>query len=645
MKALALAAALLAEAPLAAQVAEVAPNENLVADGLAKIPAGIADAAARYTELRSAVFMGWHPTRREMLILTRFGDAPQVHAVKSPAGARTQLTFFPDRVAGASYGPKNEGSFVFSKDVGGGEFFQLYRFDRASGDIALITDGKSRNTGASWSTSGDRIAYTSTRRNGADNDLYVMDPLDAKTDKMLAQVEGGGWSVQDWSPDDRTLVVSQRISANESYLWTFDVGTGERKLLTPKATGNETVSYGGAQFAADGRSLFVSTDKGSEFQRLARLDLATGKETYLTSDIPGDVGDFSVSRDGKTVAVVTNEDGVDVLRFLDAATGKLRPGPVLPKGVIGGIEWRENGKELGLTLSSARSPADAYSVEATSNTLERWTESETGGLNAATFAEPELVRWKSFDGKMISGFLYLPPARFTGPRPLMIDIHGGPESQSRPSFKGRSNYYLNEMGIALLFPNVRGSSGYGKTFLTLDNGVLREDSVKDVGAALDWVGTRKDLDADRIAITGGSYGGYMTLAIATHYNDKIRCSVEIVGISNFITFLEKTESYRRDLRRVEYGDERDPKMREFFERIAPMNNATRIAKPLYVLQGRNDPRVPYTESEQIVATVRKNQIPVWYLLAKDEGHGFAKKKNQDFALYSTVAFLQEYLLK
>ena len=245
---------------------------------------------------------------------------------------------------------------------------------------------------------------------------------------------------------------------------------------------------------------------------------------------------------------------------------------------------------------------------------------------------------------MISGFLYKPPASFTGKRPVMINIHGGPEGQSRPGFQGRNNYFLNELGIAIVFPNVRGSTGFGKTFSQLDNWEKREDSVKDIGALLDWVSGRPDLDADRVMVMGGSYGGYMTLAVATSYNDRIRCSLDVVGISNFVTFLERTEAYRRDLRRVEYGDERDPKMREFLQRIAPLNHAAKIRKPIFVVQGKNDPRVPVGESEQMVAQLKQQGTPVWYLMATDEGHGFAKKKNADFHFYATVAFIRQYLL-
>ena len=631
-------------ASLFAQSGDVVPNENLVTDGIPAIPASIAEAVGRYAEFRAASFQTWHPARQEMLILTRFGDTNQVHRVKMPGGDRTQLTFFPDRVSVASFPRRGEGDFfLFSKDVGGGEFFQLYRYDVATGAVTLLTDGKSRNTGAVWSTAGDRIAYSSTRRNGKDNDLYVLNPSDPRSDRRLAELEGGGWGAFDWSPDDKTLVVGEFVSINESYLWLFDTATGERKRLTAKGEG-EAVGYFGARFAPDGKSLYVVTDKDSEWRRIAQVDLASGAHRYLTSHVSWDVQSFDPSPDGKTIAFETNEDGASVLHLLDVATGREKPGPKLALGVLSGLEWHPDGSVLGFTLSSARSPSDAYSFAPATGKLERWTESETGGLNAASFVEPELVRWKSFDGRTISGFLYKPPASFAGPRPVVVDVHGGPEGQARPSFLGRSNFWMNELGVARLLPNVRGSSGYGKTFLKLDNGTLREDSVKDIGALLDWIGTRPDLDAARIMVTGGSYGGYMTLASATHFDDRLRCSLSVVGISNFVTFLERTEAYRRDLRRVEYGDEREPKVREFLERTAPLNNVAKITKPLFVVQGKNDPRVPWTESEQMVAALKKDGRPVWYLLARDEGHGFVKRKNQDFQLYSTVAFVRQYLL-
>ena len=636
---------LAAAATTGAQPADIAPNENLVVDGVPKIPATVAETVGRYTEFRAAGLAAWHPVRREILITTRFGDTNQVHRVRMPAGDRTQLTFFPDRVAGVSYEPVRGDFFLFGKDKGGDEFTQLYRYDLATGLATRLTDGgHSQNGAARWSHKGDRIAYASTRRNGRDRDVYVMDPRDPRTDRLVLQVEGGGWFPLDWSPDDAKLLVAQSISANESHLWIVDAARGEKTLLGPKE--GEPLDYNGGVFTHDGKGVYTSADKGSEFHRLTHVDLATGRHTPLTAQIDWDVTDLDLSRDGRTLAFVTNEDGLSVLRLLDTASGKEKAAPKLDlgPGVIGSLEWHASGRDLGFTFASARTPSDVYSLDVGTGKVERWTESETGGLDAAQFSPPELVRWKSFDGRSISGWLYEPAARFTGPRPVIVSIHGGPEGQYQPGFLGRSNYYLRELGVALIYPNVRGSTGYGKTFLKLDNGVLREDSVKDIGALLDWVGTRGDLDKGRIMITGGSYGGYMTLASATHFSDRIRCAVDVVGISNFITFMERTEAYRRDLRRVEYGDERDPKIRAFFEQIAPLNNAGKIGKPLFVVAGRNDPRVPYQEGEQMVATVKKNGTPVWFLMAKDEGHGFSKKRNQDFQFYATAAFIQEYLL-
>jgi dipeptidyl aminopeptidase/acylaminoacyl peptidase len=627
-----------------AQTEFVTPGENLVVEGVSRIPVAMTEEIDRYTEFRYAGLSNWHPTKREMLISTRFAETSQIHLVKFPGGARTQLTFFKDSTGGGSYQPTRGDYFVFTKGVGGNENYQKYRYDFATGAITLLTDGKARNTGGAWSNAGDKYVYESTRRNGEDLDIWTMNPGDPKTNRMLAELKGGGWGVFGFSPDDRQLLVVEYISANESYLWLMDAATGNKTLITPKGEG-EKVLYGSAQFSKDGAGIYVTTDRDSEFQRLAYVDLATRKHTYLTSSINWDVDSFTLSWDGRTIAFVTNEDGLSVLHFFDTASRKELPAPKLPAGVLGSLEWHRNNRDLGFGLESARSTYDTYSLDVKTGKIERWTESETGGINTGEFALPEVVRWKTFDDKMISGLYYKPPAKFAGKRPVIIDIHGGPEGQSRPWFQGENNYFVNEMGIAVIQPNVRGSSGYGKTFLKLDNGFLREGTYKDIAALLDWIKTRPDLDSDRIMVTGGSYGGHMTLAIATFYADRIRCALDVVGPSNFVTFLENTSAYRRDLRRVEYGDERDPKMREFLNRIAPLNNASKIVKPLFVVQGGNDPRVPLSESQQIVQTVRKTGTPVWYLMAKDEGHGFAKKKNRDFLLYSSVLFMREYLLK
>ena len=653
--------------PLCAIAAEPAPKppltpgDNLVIDGIPPIPGELPDQVGRYTESRAAGFQDWHPTRAEMLLTTRFGDTNQLHHVTQPGGARTQLTFFPDRVDGGSFEPTKGEYLVFTKGAGGNEFNQNYRYDFATGEITLLTDGKSRNSRPTWSNNGDRIAYTSTRRNGADTDIYVESPADPKGDKMLAEVKGGGWDLVDWSPDDKQLLVLEGISVNESYIWLFDAQTGAKKEVTPRpAEGAEKVAYSTALFSKDGKGIFVTTDRESEFQRLAYIDLASGKHTYLIPDARFDVDNWDLSHDGKQIAYTLNENGVSTLHLLEIAPGKETVtvgarkdptfNPPLPAAIISSLRFHRDPKQslLAFNVAGARSPSDVYtwSTADGKSTTARWTTSETGGIPASRFVEPELVKWKSFDGKEITGFLYKPDAtKFSGTRPVIINIHGGPEAQYRPGFLGRNNYFINELGCAVLFPNVRGSEGYGKTFLKLDNGLLREDSYKDISALLDWIPSRPELDAGRVMVTGGSYGGFMTLAVATNYADRIRCALDVVGISHLGTFLKNTESYRRDLRRAEYGDERDPKLAEFMERTAPLNNAHKITKPLFVVQGANDPRVPKSEAEQIVATLKKQNTPVWFLMAKDEGHGFAKKKNADYQFYSTVQFIRENLLK
>jgi dipeptidyl aminopeptidase/acylaminoacyl peptidase len=629
---------------LRAQEVTLTPPESIVAENVPKISASLAETAGRYGAYRNAGLADWSPTTREMLVATRFGDTPQLHLVRMPGGARQQLTFFPDAVTNGRFYPSGGDYIVFSKDIGGGEWYQLYRYDLKTADVTLLTDGKARNLMGPWSSEGDHLAYMSTRRSGKDTDLWVMNPADPKTDHLLTKLEGGGWEPLDWSPDDKWILLKEELSINEAYLWLVDTNTGEKTALTPRDS-KEKESYGDGEFSKDGKGVYVTTDKDSEFRRLAYLDLATKQPKYLTSNIPWDVETLQLSHDGRHLAFVTNEAGVSVVHVRKADFEKDETLPQLPAGVVGVIRWHKNSRDLGFTVTNARGSGDAYSIDISTGKIERWTNSETA-VKTDAFPQAELVKWKTFDRKEISGFLYRPPsAKFPGKRPVLVVIHGGPEGQSQPVFLGRSNYYLNELGIVLIYPNVRGSTGYGKTFSLLDNGFQREDTYKDINSLFDWIGTQSDLDASRICVTGGSYGGHMTLAVSSFYSDRIKCSVDIVGMSNLVTFLEHTEAYRRDLRRVEYGDERDPKMHDFLERIAPMNNIEKIKKPMMVVAGKNDPRVPVSESEQIVAALKKQGTPVWYLMGKDEGHGFRKKTNQDFQFYATVEFLQEYLLK
>ena len=614
----------------------------LVADGLPPVSGELASEVARYTEFRSASFVAWHPVEPQILISTRFSNTNQIHRVKTPGGDRNQLTFAAEPVSFATYEPTAGKYLLFLKDQGGDEFSQIYRQDLADGRITLLTDGgRSQNGNIRWSRKGDRIAYDSTRRNGADADLYVMDPLNPETERRLLENRGGGWSVVDWSPDDRRLLVVEGVSVNETRLWSVEVADGKKTRVSPE--GAEPTVWRSAEFHPDGKRAYVVTDRDAEVAYLALLDLSTGKVQRVSASRSWDVERFELSRDGGTLAFTVNEEGLSKLFLLDTGTGAEREVGGVPVGVIGRMGFHPDGRQLAFSVGSSAAPSDVYSVDRAGGSVFRWTESETGGVMLA-LPDPEVVRWKSFDGREISGFLYRPASRFAGRRPVLVMIHGGPESQARPRFMSRWSYLLDQLGVALLEPNVRGSTGYGKTFVKLDNGMLRDGAVQDIGALLDWIGRQPHLDPSRVMVYGGSYGGFMSLAAATQYSDRLRGAIDVVGISNFTTFLENTEDYRRDLRRVEYGDERDPQMRAYFERTAPLTNAGKITKPLFVIQGVNDLRVLRGEVEQIVATTRKNGVPVWYLLGTNEGHGFDRKENQDYLFFATIEFLQRYLL-
>jgi dipeptidyl aminopeptidase/acylaminoacyl peptidase len=638
-----------APAPFA-QSDVVTPPAALVLESVPPISAEIAKKLAPYGEFRPHGMWSWNPAKREMLIRRRLTATNQVHLVSEPGVNPQPLTDYPDSISGASFHPGKGEFFIFARAEGGNEVYRIYRQDIATREVTPLTPEGERVSSFAWSRKGELMVYgtqpvdKNNAARKASTTLHVQDPLHPQSDRVLATFDGGGWGDFRFSEDAKRLVFTEFISANESYIWTMDVATSRKKRVTQPARG-ELVAYESPRFTRDGKNIIAVSDRGSEFKRLVVMPAAGGKERVLTGHLNYDVDEYDLSFDANRLAFVTNENGSSVLRFLDATTLKELPRPPLVQGLIGGLEWRPRSTEIGFHMSSARSAGDVFSYDTTSSKLTRWTNGNNPDLNTSEFAEPRLIKWKSFDGLAITGFHYHPPAKFTGKRPVIVNIHGGPEAQYQPGFIGRNNYYVNELGVAVIFPNVRGSSGFGKSFLKLDNGMKREDSVKDIGALLDWIREQPDLDADRVMITGGSYGGYMTFASAVHFSDRIAGSVAVVGISNFVTFLERTESYRRDLRRVEYGDERDPQMRAFLESIAPLNNVEKIGKPILVVQGFNDPRVPYTEAEQIVATLKKKGTPVWFIMAKDEGHGFVKKPNADYQFYATVEFARQTLLK
>jgi dipeptidyl aminopeptidase/acylaminoacyl peptidase len=618
---------------------------NLVIEGIPEIPARVEERMLQYQNTRSAVLHDWDPSGEGILISTRFGETSQIHQVKQPGGARHQITFFPDAVSDAAMCPdSSQRMFLFMKDVGGSEFYQIFSFDMANGKYELLTDGSSMNGDILWSRRGDRFVYYSTRRNGTDYDLYLAS-LEKPNEASLILQEGGTWNPVDWSPDDTRLLVSKYVSINETYPHILDLSSGKLTRIHPT---DRVIAYGDAAWDRSGDGIFITSDEGSEFKRLRYYDFEKKKFSDITAGIPWDVESVEMSPQGDRLAFTTNEGGVNALYLLDPERKSYKAVPGVPQGLIYGLEFSPDGTRLGFVINTAQTPGDVYVLDTADRSLERWTFSEVGGLDTDSFTAPELIEYETFDSvegkpRTIPAFYFKP--RGEGPFPVIVYAHGGPESQYSPYFSSTFQYWVNELGIAILAPNVRGSSGYGKSFLLLDNGMKREDSVKDIGKLLDWIAGRPELDSRRVAIYGGSYGGYMVLASMIHYPERFTCGVDIVGISSFVTFLENTQDYRRDLRRAEYGDERDPEMRKYLQKISPLGNATAIRKPLFIIQGQNDPRVPVSESEQILEALQTNGGDAWYLLAKDEGHGFVKKSNRDYSTNATVLFLEKYLLQ
>jgi dipeptidyl aminopeptidase/acylaminoacyl peptidase len=626
----------------APSLAAVEERGNLVLDNIPSVETPLTAKLDDYLNSRGASFVDWLPDGG-MLVATRFGDVEQLHRVAMPLGDRTQLTFYrePVTVARSPQSAVAPG-FVFLKDVGGNENSQVYWYDTASRGVRLVSSGQGVNGGLAWSHDGRRVAFHSTARDGVSYDLMIAEPATNQAPRLVFNGFQKNWSVAAWSPDDTKLLIVNFVSANESHLNVLDIATA---VLTPVSEGDDRASIGGAQFTADGRGVYVITNRGAEFDQLRRIDLATGEFEVLTAHIPWDIDTFDRSDDGRYLAWVANVDGMSRLTVVDTVKGT-ESLPPLPDGRIGRIAFDRTGRRIAFSLESPQSPRDAFVVELERNAVVRYTQSEVGPVNPLEFVPAELVRYPTFDKvkrqyRQIPAFVYRPKegTRTPGPHPVLIDIHGGPESQAVPTWSPFTQFLVRELGFTVIAPNVRGSSGYGKTYLDLDNGEDREDSVKDIGALLVWIGLQKDLDAKNVFVSGGSYGGYMSLASMVNFGDRLRGGIDVVGISNFVTFLESTSAYRRDLRRPEYGDERLPKMRAYLQRISPLTNAARISKPLLVVQGLNDPRVPATESQQMVAKIRGRGGEVWYLAAKDEGHGFRKKTNRDFYQKVIVTFL------
>lgn len=606
-------------------------------DGTPEISPALHARLLQYLETRTATLQDLSADGTQVLLTTRFADTAQAHLVSMPMGDRHQLTFRDEPVLAAGFLPGEGAPVIYQSDIGGNENYQLYRLDRTTGRSTLLTDGTSRNAEFMVGRSG-LLAYTSNRRNGRDLDIYLAEP---GGDAELFLPRSGDWHVLDIARDGSRILLQEYVSINDARLYVVD--RASRAVTRLSREGERTSSDRAAIFDATGTHAYVTSDLLGEHVELYEVDLGDPAAPWrpLTHDIPWGVEELALSPDGRTLALTTNEDGISVLRFMDTRTRRATIVSGLPSGVISGLRFAADAAVVGFTVTSPRSTGDVWTVAVRGRTATRWTASELGGLDPEALTEPSLEHFPSFDGRSIPTFYFRP--RGEGPFPTVVWIHGGPEAQSRPWFYALAQFLATEAGIAVLLPNVRGSDGYGRTYLSLDDGRLREDSVRDIGSLLDWIGTRPELDDERVAVYGGSYGGYMVLASLTHYSSRLRAGVDMVGIANFVTFLEATAEYRRDLRRVEYGDESDPEMRAFLTEISPVTRVGDIGVPLFVAHGSNDPRVPVGEAEQIVSAVRGSGHEVWYMLARNEGHGFIRKENRDTFTELSAMFLARHL--
>ena len=631
------AVSLCAAGALAQTSATIATRQSGTAtlQNVPEIPAEVTVAVQRYQNYRAAAFQDWLPDG-SILIATRFGSTQQIHRVTTPGGDRTQITFQSEPVAGASAIPGTQ-RFVFVRDTGGDEWFQIYAAG-LTGDPVQLTEPGTRNQSAAFSPDGQMIAWSRATKGSGEYAIYVADPANAGSAKSVYR-EAGSVAPDDISADRAQLLFTRSISNRESKLFVLDLASGKATEIASKAG---KVRYANARFSRDGRSVYVISDRNSDFGRLVQIDIASGKDTVLTPGLKWDVETFTISDDDRLLAYAVNEDGFSNVVVRDLVTRRALPQPQLPRGVLQNMGFSPDKSKLAFDLSTATSAGDVWTWDVTGASLTRWTSSELGGLDPAKLAEPQLVRFKSFDGQTVSALVYRPAGIAADFRtPVIMDIHGGPEGQTRPSWNVGAQYFAGVLGATVILPNVRGSTGYGRRYADLDNAEKREDSVKDIGALLDWIAQQPNLDKNRVAVYGQSYGGYMSLAVSTHYADRLVGSVERYGISDFASFLKNTEAYRRDNRRAEYGDERDPKMQAVFKRIAPLANVAKITRPMLVMQGANDPRVPKSESDQVVAGIRANGVETWYVVFADEGHGFLKKPNNDLRREVETVFLRK----
>ncbi len=599
----------------------------------------------RYLNVRNAYGASFSPSGDRLSFLTDISGVAEVWSVPvnldSPSPAwPEQLTFRGERVSSAVYSPV-EPVMLVAADTGGSELDQFYLLSQDGADFYVLTDRpKVMYRAGVWSPDGRRVVYASNERDPRYFDIYERNMVDG-TVRLLWQQDSTNFPAV-YAPDGRQVVISRMRSNIFTQLFLLDTESGEVRALTPDtADGPSEFNY--PSWAADGSGLYVISNRGRDFLNLAWLDLATGELRYLRDD-QWDADQLHVTHDGRYLALALNEDGYSRLELFDISRGwserRSLSTPSLPRGVIVDMTWSQDGQRLAFTLLSAGTPMDVWIWDLAREKLWQATRSSLGGIPREHFVEPSLVHFPTFDQREIPAFLFLPRDQEARNLPVVINVHGGPEGQARPIFNP-VNQYLVAQGYAVLTPNVRGSTGYGYTYMSLDDVRKRMDSVADLRHAVLWLRESGIADPRRIVVMGGSYGGFMVLSALSTYPDLWAAGIDIVGVANFVTFLENTHPWRRKLRESEYGSlEND---REFLEEISPIRHVDKITAPLFVIHGANDPRVPIGEAEQIVSALRQRQVHVEYLRFEDEGHGLIKRANRLIAYPAIARFLEAHL--
>jgi dipeptidyl aminopeptidase/acylaminoacyl peptidase len=608
---------------------------TLVFDGIPPLDARLASGVRSYQEWRQATFLDWLPDG-SMLVATRFGSFEQVHRIASPLGMREQLTFGDGSVIEAR-APHSGAGFVFVRQTDG--YPQLFDYP-GTGAARRLTQGNYFHGSPVWSHDGKRVAFYGTDRTGVNDDIYVADIQAGARPRLAIAGSTGSWRPLDWSQDGGKLLLLNTLSAQKSQLFTADVATG---ALTPVAVPESRITA--ASFAPDGVGFYLISDAQSDFEQLLYFNPITKAIRRVSADVPWNVESFAVSAGGHYVAYVVNDDGQSHLTVLDTLRNLEFKPPGLQDGRIENVRFDDAGRKLAFSYESARSPRDVYVYDVAQGTVQRWTRSEVGPLDPAGFATAQLVHYPTWDRlglsrRTLSAYVYLP--RGPSPCPVLIALPGsqGLHDQSRPGWNPFIQYVVNDLGYAVIAPNVRGSSGYGKAFRALDGGKLRDDAVRDVGALMVWIGLQPGLDSHRVAVMGQGYGGFLALASLAMYGDHLRGAIDVAGIASLVDFVGHSPAAERAQRVAEFGDVQDTDMRAFLDRISPLDNVALIHRPVLIVQGTDAPGSRAADSQQLVWRLRSQGDQAWFLSATDAGNDFTTPADRQAYLETAAQFLE-----